>query len=258
MIESDIETFAKLLSEVWALWPNAKPLNSAQGTMFFRALSSYSIENVASGFDGHVKDPARGRFPPTPADVIAQIEARSGGDGRPGADEAWAVAITAADEGDTVVWTAEMAEAWSTAKPVFVSGDEIGARLAFRDSYNRFVALARAKRMPPVRWNVSLGFDTQRRDVALERAERLGVISQTEVLAITGPAARGEPLLLAATPVTGMPDHVRESLDRLRKMLVEKTHAPGMDAAEKARTRKLKAEAASKVEFYEKGGSDEL
>ena len=45
--------------------------------------------------------------------VLERIEEQ---DGRPGADEAWAIALGALDEADTVVWTDEMAEAFAIAR----------------------------------------------------------------------------------------------------------------------------------------------
>lgn len=107
-------------------------------------------------------------------------------DGRPTADEAWAVALQSVDEAETVVWTTETAQAFYACKPVLIAGDKVGARMAFRDAYNRFVAEARTSRIP-VKWDVSLGSDAQRRDVALMTAQAAGLITWKAGPALEGP-----------------------------------------------------------------------
>ena len=97
-------------------------------------------------------------------------------DGRPTADEAWAVALQSVDEAETVVWTTETMKAFYVCKPVLDAGDKIGARMAFRDAYSRFVAEARTSR-EPVKWEISLGSDAQRRDVVLMTAQAAGLIT---------------------------------------------------------------------------------
>ena len=51
------------------------------------------------------------------------------------ADEAWALAMQAMNEDDTVVWTNEIARAWGVCREVMP--DKVAARMAFRDAYNR-------------------------------------------------------------------------------------------------------------------------
>jgi dephospho-CoA kinase len=108
-----------------------------------------------------------------------QIEARAGDDGRPGAEEAFAQALAAADEAETVVWTVETAEAWGVAQKVLATGDEVGARMAFREVYTRLVAEARAARRP-VQWLTALGHDRNRHADALRKAADLGRIPRAE------------------------------------------------------------------------------
>lgn len=49
----------------------------------------------------------------TPKVIIEAIDAAMG---RPGSNEAWATALSALDERNTVVWTGEMARAWEVAR----------------------------------------------------------------------------------------------------------------------------------------------
>lgn len=93
-------------------------------------------------------------------------------DGRPGKDEAWAIAMTTNDEFETVVLTDEIQLALAAAKPILDGGDKIGARMAFIDAYQRFVSQARED-AKPVNWHVSVGFDANRRIQAVTKAMEL-------------------------------------------------------------------------------------
>ena len=101
------------------------------------------------------------------------IEAIDAAMGRPGANEAWATALSANDERNTVVWTEEMAQAWEVARPVVQGGDEIGGRMAFKDAYERLVRAARDERRTPV-VTVSVGWDAELRAAAVEKAVKIG------------------------------------------------------------------------------------
>ena len=102
----------------------------------------------------------------TIADVISRLD-----DGRPGVEEAWALAPK--DEATTVVWTEEMAQAMSGARGLLADGDAVGARMAFKETYGKLCQAAR-DRQTPVSWNVSMGWDKQGRETAILDAVRLG------------------------------------------------------------------------------------
>ena len=104
----------------------------------------------------------------TVQDVVSRID-----DARPGPDEAWA--MVPKDEATTVVWTDEMREAFGRVS-ILLQDDPIGARMAFRETYNRLVADARAKAVP-AQWVASLGHDSRSRDVALLDAVAKGRLS---------------------------------------------------------------------------------
>ena len=110
----------------------------------------------------------------TLAAILQRIQAA---DGRPGKDEAWAIAVTTNDEFETVVLTDEIQLALAAAKPVLDVGDKIGARMAFISAYERFVGQARED-AKPVNWHVSVGFDANRRIQAVTRAVELKRIPQ--------------------------------------------------------------------------------
>lgn len=110
----------------------------------------------------------------TLADVVARIE-----DGRPGPNEAWA--MLPRTERETVVWTDEMGVASSAAEPLLEAGDQVAARMAFIEAYNREVTVARAERKP-VKWTASLGWDKAGREPVLREAVEKGRLSAPQAL----------------------------------------------------------------------------
>lgn len=152
----------------------------------------------------------------TPKAVIERIDEVMG---RPAANEAWATALSALDERNTVVWTEEMMLAWNTAQPLAAGGDLIGARMAFKDAYERLVRTAREERRTPV-VTVSIGWDTAGRTAAIENAVKLGYMPQSEAVAYLPPPAPSfnVPALLAGrVEVSGnAPPELRSRLLALR------------------------------------------
>jgi len=101
----------------------------------------------------------------TLADVLARLD-----DGRPGVEEAWAM-IPKYEE-DSVVWTKEMSAAYYAALPLMTTDQNVGARMAFKETYTKLVQEARAYKEPP-NWTVSLGTDPNKRDrVVLEAVNK--------------------------------------------------------------------------------------
>ncbi|HEX4843170.1 MAG TPA: hypothetical protein VFV57_05825 [Limnobacter sp.] len=120
----------------------------------------------------------------TLADVLERLSVPGG---HVGADEAWSIAIQAMDESVTVVMTEEISQAWGVARDVMP--DRVGARMAFREVYDRLVQQAKDENRP-AHWFPSLGRDKQGRAAPLLEAVRLG--------RLTNDCAQG--LLPAAQP----------------------------------------------------------
>jgi hypothetical protein len=204
MKQSDFQEFSAMLDAVCGLLSRGQYVPNATNTaLWFRSLQAHDIAAVRAAFDAHVRDPNRGRFVPVPADILSFLER----DDRPGPDEAWATALGAKEEAVTVVWTEETAKAWAAAQPVMQSGDEIGARMAFKDSYGRLVAEARLRRTP-VRWVTSWGWDAKGRHDAIEKAVAVGLLPMSEMQALPAPAA------------TEIPEGIRERLLQLREKIL--------------------------------------
>jgi hypothetical protein len=109
--------------------------------------------------------------------LAAIIQRAEAADGRPGKDEAWAIAMTTNDEWETVVLTDEIQLALAAAKPILDAGDKVGARMAFLSAYERLVSQAREDSKRP-NWHVSVGFDANRRVEAIAKAVQMQRITQ--------------------------------------------------------------------------------
>jgi hypothetical protein len=129
------------------------------------AIRGYSIELSAYPENQVLKALARCRrelkFKLTLADIIERLE---GSDGRPNADEAFAIAIQMQDENATVVTNDEISQAWALAK--LIMPDRTGARMAFRSKYESITQEAR-EAGKPVAWYASLGMDSGGREAPI-------------------------------------------------------------------------------------------
>lgn len=227
MREADFDEFAQLLDGVFDLigkTPAAKLVSPTAKALFFQALVEYSLPVVRKALSVHVK---RGEFTPTPAAIIRIIEDAAAQDTRLGPEEAWAIALTSQDENDTVVWTAECAEAFSIARPVLESSGAISGRKTFLEAYVRLVTAARQAQRPAV-WSAHLGFDKTQHALALARAVEQGRLSAPAVVNLL-PAGEqlpvqlpsGERLLLAAPTGEKVPELAPEETDKARAQLAK-------------------------------------
>lgn len=91
-------------------------------------------------------------------------------DGRPGPEEAWArMPKGERAEDDTVIWCEEERAAYDACRSLILNGDQIGARMAFKERYERELAEARAEGRT-VCWSISAGYDMEQRLSALASA----------------------------------------------------------------------------------------
>jgi hypothetical protein len=200
-----------------------KTLSAHARALFIATLQPYSLHDVQMAVHAYLADPA-GRFLPMPADIVAKINAGRG-DGRPGPEEAWAIALRGEDEAETVVWTSEIAEALAISRPVIESCGAMSARKTFLESYERLVAGSRRDGVP-VKWSASLGWDLRKREAALTTAAAAGLLPAPTVAAMLPPPAA------EAAPQDA---NARAQLDKIRKMLADMN-------AEKDRERELHAQ----------------
>jgi hypothetical protein len=146
-------------------------LSASAAELMAEDLAEYELDDVANALRACRRE-LTGKL--TLAAILQRIQAA---DGRPGKDEAWAIAMSLSDESDSVVTTDEISLALVAARPILDAGDKIGARMAFISAYERIVHDARCE-AKPVKWDLSLGFDPQRRAVAVEKAVKMQRITQ--------------------------------------------------------------------------------
>lgn len=136
--------------------------------VFVMDLSQYPERQVIKAL-ARCRKEVRGLL--TVSDVVSRLE-----DGRPGVEEAWA--MLPRNEASSCVWTAEMREAYAVAAPLIAEGDEIAARMAFKEVYTRELIQAREEARP-ADWQPSLGTDPRGREAAINAAVEKGRISAT-------------------------------------------------------------------------------
>lgn len=247
MSDDDFDVFAGMLDDVAEL-RQLPPLSPRAKVLFFDAVRRYPLALVERAIQAHLIDPDAGRYRTMvqPAHIVAQIEGAVASDGRPEADEAWAISLRASDEAATVVWTGEIAAAFEAARPVLEAGDEVGARMAFKAAYARIVAEARAAGAAP-RWVASLGHDPAQRTDALQLAVAQGMLPAPHVQALLpAPEVSRDDMSDAAAAA---------NLARIRRMLAgavspgERRRQAASDSAarERARIDALKAQTAARV-----------
>jgi hypothetical protein len=234
--------FLKMLAKLMGSY--GKPLPEA-GLLsaWWEDLEPFPLPVVAMAFSQYRDE--NGEFAPVPAGIAKRCKLM---DGRPTDEEAWAIALTSRNEEDTVVWTAEAAEAFGICSPILALGDEVGARMAFKDAYNRLVSMARASGKP-VAWNASLGWDVRKREAAIARASVAGLLS--------APVAQA---LLPNYSGAGMQEEKSpEGLEKLKEELAKLQAGWALNAerratevqAEREAERARKQEIAEQVRQYE-------
>jgi hypothetical protein len=166
--------------------------------MFCADLSAYPAPMVLDALR-RCRREVTGRL--TLAAVVSRLD-----DGHVGPEEAWA--MMPRDEMQTVVWTDQMAESWGIASALLAEGDQVGARMAFREHYTKAVQQARDAGVPP-KWRASLGHDPAGREAAIRAAVEQGRLS----------AEHGQKLLpngRYAEQLPALPEYVTDVARRLQ------------------------------------------
>lgn len=146
-------------------------LDDDAARMFASDLAIYPLDQVLVALT-RCRREVKGRL--VPADVISRID-----DGRPGAEEAWA--MLPKREEDSVIWCEEMAVAFGVCNPLLQDGDLVGARMAFKEIYSKAIQDARANGIPP-KWTPSYGFEKSGRARAIREAADRNRISRDHAM----------------------------------------------------------------------------
>lgn len=228
MRPEDKGDFTKLLAATMDVY--SRQITASFVDVFFSALTPYPLEVVREALNRHLQDPEAGRFAPKPADVIRQVVTAKASDGRPGRDEAWAIAQKSMDEAEAVATSEEILEALSVARPLLEElNDKVAARMAFVEAYDRIVGQKRAAG-EKFEWFMSLGSNKERRAPAIKAAQVAGLLSgpkgalliemhsETPITA-DGLAIAG---LLGGPAGTVKPEDLRSKWQDLRKQIDRK------------------------------------
>jgi len=179
-------------------------------------LKQYPVDTVIEALN-KLRRESKGRL--TLAAIVEKIEELNP-DGRPKADEAWA--MIPQDEYASSVMTQEMAEAMGIAQSLLDDGDKIGARMAFRDAYNRIVD-ANKRNGVQVSWFPSLGWEKSGRIPVLAEAVRLGRLTQDHVLRLVAPEEIDTVLQLAGVKNLALENKPteaeRENIQKVKMLL---------------------------------------
>lgn len=242
MHESDKAQFANVLKATADSY-GRRPYLPETMKLWFEIFADVSIEDFRMACLRHaIEDP---KNPPTPASLLAILKPKTN---VLGAEEAWAIAVKACDERETVMLTDQIAEAWGICKPIMDLGDEVGARMAFKEAYQRLSANAAG----PVKWWPSIGSDPHKRDAALSEAKRSGLLPAPQVTALLPPAVR-----MGQDDLPPSPEGLRKLKDLMASLRLRGANEAAEAEAERERKRQEEAERkaaiARKVADYENG-----
>lgn len=211
--------------------------------LFFSALQQFSFDQVRGAMTAHI---ASSQYMPQPNELIEWITGAKGNDGRPGQEEAWSMAADAMDEDRTVIITDEIAEAMGAVRSLMLGRDQVAARKAFQEAYERLVREAR-QRGRPIHWQAQLGQDRNHRAEAIKQAVRAGRLQQEQVQhLIPLPNANVYGLLADMSQQPGLDDQRRqkamEALENLRRIISAPTERELEDANERRVAREIEAQ----------------
>lgn len=174
MNQRDFDPFSELLTTVSDYYGRKLAPGTIQ--LYWNALSGFDFEVVKRLFTEHIQT---NKFMPAISELLDAMRTM---DGRPNAEEAWAmVAKSLNDEGVTIVWTEEMASAFGVA--LGLQDDRIAARMAFKEAYESAVQDAR-KQAKPAHWMPSLGHDPSGREGPLIEAAKKGRLTLAHIRAL--------------------------------------------------------------------------
>lgn len=225
-------------------------------------LAAYPKQMVLDALVRCRREVKAGRF------CFAEVMARLN-DGHPGIEQAWAIVSRAEDPAETIVWTEEIAYAYGQCRALMADGEQVAARMAFKEAYGAALDESRLHQRLP-KWTPALGTDLARRATALEQAEVAGLISRDQRLALAPPdqatdeaevdarERAGQKLLTCdpnATKPDGSPITVADRIAELKASVKEGSELRRAQAEERRRQHEAKlaaakAEAQQRVDEY--------
>lgn len=233
MLDTDFKEFMDIWTAANDVYGSSQ--SDAAIALSFSVLRKYDLLDIKKSISAYLSDPENGRFAPKPANIIKQLNEKVHADGRLPADEAWALAVTSFDESQTVVMSEDIARALEMSAPIYHDGDKVGARMAFRASYERLIQEARDKGELN-KWFASLGHNPQNRQLALDEAVKKGRLTSSHVKSLL-PAPMTQEGEAIAGLLTGKVVHIESQnekiIEHLQK-LKDAINSPPTDKKEKS------------------------
>jgi hypothetical protein len=238
MNNSDFNTFSEAWADAHEVMAAGKVLSERAMESIFHDLEDYPLNVVVASINIHRKS---AKFAPTVFDIVEIIGDRTGAK-HIGAEEAWSIALESFDEYSTVVWTQPISEARGVAYGLFMDGDKVAARMAFKDAYTRIIKTAAEPS-----WTVTEGFDLARRADAVQQAvllKRLPHGSDARYR-LEAPTTTTQALIERSIKISGKITELpanNENLKRRWSELSGALHAGQLRMAEKQAQRVIDAE----------------
>lgn len=161
--DQELLKISEAINGTWLL-VNNQALSDFALDVFLEDVDGYSFFDVMTAIRNARKQ-AKGRI--SIGDIMQQMQ---NNDGRPSAEEAWAMAIKSLNENLTIALTKETQDALGCgALELLNIGDKFNAGRAYIEKYNQLVTSARDKKVP-ISWFVSLGDDKDQRDNIVRQA----------------------------------------------------------------------------------------
>jgi hypothetical protein len=169
----DIDTLTDLLLQYVS--PYGREVNETLVQFYFNPLAEYAIEDIRRAFEKHVRDPAEGKFWPSPAHLMAYLPKKP--DGHP--EPMVAASLCPRSEHQAVFWTEPTKIAYFIhLYPAQQAGKSVDAAMPFFiREYKELVQQAR-DRGDPVKVTFSPGTGGPAESVrALHAAVKAGIVT---------------------------------------------------------------------------------
>jgi hypothetical protein len=196
---SDKGEFTAIFKSAMEVYDKALSLDALN--IWWATMADISIEDFRKAMTRHI---TTSQFFPKPSDILSSFRK----DDKPGAEEAWS--MIPKNEYDSVVWTNDMAIAFGAASPLINDGDAIGARMAFKEVYERECA-----KNNPTKWTPSFGMDRSGREAVLQKAVSLKRLTAEQVINYMPDSDQLRQLYAPEKPML-------ENLDRIKQIISNK------------------------------------
>jgi hypothetical protein len=231
MQEREKKEFTEMLAGVFEI--HGRDLKETTTRIWWRLMRRYTLDQFSEAIGNLV---ATSKFLPKPSEVIEQISGRW-----MDANEAWAAFPK--DESETGAVNQAMRASWGASEALFYSGDTVGARMAFKAAYERYVKSA-VLRGETEQFELSIGWDAEKRENGIRAAVNQKLITQDQAKKHIRllPAMDGGPI--AGLLTGGDPKHDDEKiLEKLKeiKAVIDGARDRRAEAAAKAREEEVES-----------------